>query len=369
MNLHARCLAVLCALGWGTSSALAADFDCPRVTVIVPYPAGGAADVAARLVADRLEAGLKKSFVIENRPGATGNIGTAAVVNAKPDGCTLLVNAAVLATFPSSFSKLGFDPVKDLAPIGGIGVTPTLLVAPKSLPADDLKSLVQLSRQRPDGLSFSTAGYGLLQHLAVEEMAQRTGGKFVHVVYKGGAQAATDLIAARVDFGSFAAGSVIQFVKGGELKPLAVVQPTRSDLMPEVATIAEQGLPGLDAGGRHFPPQRRTQQDRRGSGPEGAFCQYRLRPDGAHPRRRGGDHAQDRRGLGARDQAPEYQAGLTAAGIAQAILASADSCLYKPLISHADLGLTAVRWLILTARPEGAHGSAAAQPENTYVAS
>ena len=97
------------------------------------------------------------------------------MVNAKPDGCTLLVNAAVLATFPSSFSKLGFDPVKDLAPVGGIGVTPTLLVAPKSLPADDLKGLVQLSRQRPDGLSFSTAGYGLLQHLAVEEMAQRTG--------------------------------------------------------------------------------------------------------------------------------------------------------------------------------------------------
>ena len=161
MGLLLRFLAVLCALGLATSS-LAADFDCPRVTVVVPYPAGGAADVAARLVADRLELGLKKSFVIENRPGATGNIGTAAVVNAKPDGCTLLVNAAVIATFPWSFTKLGFDPVKDLAPIGGIGVTPTLLVAPKSLPADDLKGLVQLSKQRPDGLSFSTAGYGLL---------------------------------------------------------------------------------------------------------------------------------------------------------------------------------------------------------------
>jgi tripartite-type tricarboxylate transporter receptor subunit TctC len=247
MGLLLRFLAVLCALGLATSS-LAADFDCPRVTVVVPYPAGGAADVAARLVADRLELGLKKSFVIENRPGATGNIGTAAVVNAKPDGCTLLVNAAVIATFPWSFTKLGFDPVKDLAPIGGIGVTPTLLVAPKSLPADDLKGLVQLSKQRPDGLSFSTAGYGLLQHLAVEEVAQRTGAKFVHVVYKGGAQAATDLIAARVDFGSFAAGSVIQFVKEGQLKPLAVVQETRSDLLPDVAAIAEQGLPGLDAG-------------------------------------------------------------------------------------------------------------------------
>jgi tripartite-type tricarboxylate transporter receptor subunit TctC len=248
MGLLARFLAVLFALGLAATSSLAADFDCPRVTVIVPYPAGGAADVAARLVADRLELGLKKSFVIENRPGATGNIGTAAVVNARPDGCTLLVNAAVIATFPWSFTKLGFDPVKDLAPVGGIGVTPTLLVAPKSLPAGDLKGLVQLSKQRPDGLSVSTAGYGLLQHLAVEEMAQRTGAKFVHVVYKGGAQAATDLIAARLDFGSFAAGSVIQFVKEGQIKPLAVVQETRSDLVPDVATTAEQGLPGLDAG-------------------------------------------------------------------------------------------------------------------------
>ena len=106
MGLLLRFLAVLCAFGLATPS-LAADFDCPRVTVIVPYPAGGAADVAARLVADRLELGLKKSFVIENRPGATGNIGTAAVVNAKPDGCTLLVNAAVIATFPWSFTKLG----------------------------------------------------------------------------------------------------------------------------------------------------------------------------------------------------------------------------------------------------------------------
>jgi len=231
----------------GLRSAYAAWPDRP-VKLLVPFGPGGPADVIARLIGAALSERFGQSFFIENRPGATGNIGTLAVVNAKPDGCTLLINAAVIATFPASFSRLPYDPLKVLVPVGGIGVTPTLLVAAKSVPADDLKGLVQLSKERPDGLSFSTAGYGLLQHLAVEEMAQRTGGKFVHVVYKGGAQAATDLIAARVDFGSFAAGSVIQFVKGGELKPLAVVQPTRSDLMPEVATIAEQGLPGLDAG-------------------------------------------------------------------------------------------------------------------------
>jgi tripartite-type tricarboxylate transporter receptor subunit TctC len=243
-----RTLAVLMALGLYATSSFAADLDCARVTVIVPYPAGGAADVAGRLVADRMEAQLKKSFVVENRPGATGNIGTTAVVNAKPDGCTLLVNAAVIATFPSRFSKLPYDPLKDLVPVGGIGVTPTLLVAAKSVPADDLKGLVQLSRERPDGLSFSTAGYGLLQHLAVEEMAQRAGAKFMHVVYKGGAQASTDLVAARVDFGSFAAGSMIQLVRAGQLKPLGVIQERRSALVPDVPTTAEQGLPGLDAG-------------------------------------------------------------------------------------------------------------------------
>jgi tripartite-type tricarboxylate transporter receptor subunit TctC len=239
---------MLLAVGLSATSSLAADLDCARVTVIVPYPAGGAADVAGRLVADRLEAQLKKSFVVENRPGATGNIGTLAVVNAKPDGCTLLVNAAVMATFPSSFSKLPYDPLRDLVPVGGIGVTPTLLVAAKSVPADDLKGLVQLSKERPDGLSFSTAGYGLLQHLAVEEMAQRAGAKFMHVIYKGGAQASTDLVAARVDFGSFAAGSMIQLVRAGQLKPLGVIQEARSALVPDVPTTAEQGLPGLDAG-------------------------------------------------------------------------------------------------------------------------
>jgi tripartite-type tricarboxylate transporter receptor subunit TctC len=243
-----RLLGLLLAAGLGVMPSFAADFDCPRVTVIVPYPAGGAADVAGRLIAERLEPLMKKSVVVENRAGATGNIGTAAVVNAKPDGCTLFVNGAVMATFPASFSKLGYDPLKDLAPIGGIGVTPTLLVAAKSVPADDLKGLVELSKQKPDGLSFSTAGYGLLQHLAVEEMAQRTGAKFVHVVYKGGAQASTDLLTARVEFGSFAAGSVIQLVKAGQLKPLGVIQETRSALVPDVPTTAEQGLPGLDAG-------------------------------------------------------------------------------------------------------------------------
>ncbi|MFL6929725.1 MAG: Bug family tripartite tricarboxylate transporter substrate binding protein [Xanthobacteraceae bacterium] len=243
-----RLASAVAALCLTASYACAADLDCAQVKLIVPYPAGGATDVAARLVGERLEAALKKSVIIETRPGATGNIGTVAVINSKPDGCTLLVNAAVIATFPYSFNKLNYDPINDLVPVGGIGITPTLLIAAPSVAANDVNELVQLSKTRPDGVSFSTAGYGLLQHLAVEEIAQRTGAKFTHIVYKGGGQATTDLITARVDFGSFAAGTVNPFLDDGKLKALAVVQDQRSALAPKVATTAEQGLPGLDAG-------------------------------------------------------------------------------------------------------------------------
>jgi len=243
-----RVYALLAALCLGASSAPAADLDCAQVKLIVPYPAGGATDVAARLVGEGLEAQLKRSVIIETRPGATGNIGTLAVINSKADGCTLLVNAAVIATFPHSFTRLNYDPLKDLVAVGGIGVTPTMLIAAPSVAANDVKGLVQLSRDKPEGLNFSTAGYGLLQHLAVEEIAQRTGAKFTHIVYKGGGQATTDLITARVDFGSFAAGTVNPLLQDGKLKALAVVQDRRSALVPDVATTAEQGLPGLDAG-------------------------------------------------------------------------------------------------------------------------
>src|SRR6266850_1622466 len=108
-------------------------------------------------------------------------------------GASLFASSA-MATFPVSFSKLPYDPFKDLVPIGGVGMTPTLLVTASANPANDLKGLVQWSKSKPDGLNFSTAGYGLLQHLAVEEMGQRLGAKFVHVTYKGGAQASTDLV-------------------------------------------------------------------------------------------------------------------------------------------------------------------------------
>src|SRR5262245_6486322 len=144
-------LQVLC---WASSGTAAAELPCAQVRLVVPYPAGGATGVATRVVAERLEAALKTAVVGDNRGGATGNSGTVAVVNAPADGCTLLVNATIIATFPYSFSKLAYDPIKDLAPVGGVGITPTLIVAAKSVPANDIKSLVEWSKTKPDGLNY-----------------------------------------------------------------------------------------------------------------------------------------------------------------------------------------------------------------------
>ena len=247
-----RIVTAVLVLGLGIGGAAAQELPCSQVRLIVPYPAGGATDVATRVVAERLDAAMKKPFVVENRGGATGNIGTVAVVNAPADGCTLLVNATVIATFPHSFSKLAYDPHKDLAPVGGVGVTPVLVIAAPSVPANDVKGLVAWSKSKPEGLNYSTAGYGLQQHLAVEEIAQRTGAKFTHVAYRGGGTAMTDLIAARLDFGAFLAGTTKALVAEGKLKALAIVAEHRSALTPDIPTTTEQGMPGMDAAGTHF---------------------------------------------------------------------------------------------------------------------
>src|SRR5262245_1253247 len=240
------------AMGMAASTATAQELPCSQLRMIVPYPAGGATDVASRVLAERLDAALKKPVVVENRGGATGNIGTVAVVNAPADGCTVLINATVIATFPYSFSKLAYDPHKDLAPVGGVGITPVLIIAAPSVPANDIKSLVEWSKSKPEGLNYSTAGYGLQQHLAVEEIAQRTGAKVTHVAYRGGGTAMTDLISARLDFGAFLAGTTKTLINEGKLKALAIVAEKRSPLTPDISTTTEQGLPGMDAAGTHF---------------------------------------------------------------------------------------------------------------------
>jgi len=229
------------------SAASAQDLPCSPLRLVVPYPAGGATDVAARLIAERLEPALKKTVVIENRAGATGNIGTVVVVQSAPDGCTLLVNAASIATFTVSFSRPGYDAMKDLVPVGGIGLTPTMLVTATANPPNDLKALIEWGKGKPDGLTLSSAGYGLIQHLAAEEIGRRSGVKLTHILYRGGAPAMTDLVTGRVDLGSFAAGTMLPLIKERQLKAVAVIAPKRSALIPDVPTTDEQGLIGINS--------------------------------------------------------------------------------------------------------------------------
>lgn len=234
------------------NSAMSAELKCSEVRLVVPYPAGGATDVAARLLGEQLETALKKTVVVDNRPGASSNIGTLSVVRATPDGCTLLINATTIATFPWSFSKLSYDPLKDLAAVGGIGNTPTVEVTSRDGKANDIKGLVAWAKEKPDGLTFASTGYGLFPHLAAEELAQLSDAKMRHVPYKGIAQASGDLITGRVDFGSFTLGSVMSLINEGALKPLAIYADRRSELVPNIPTTVEQGLKGHDAGVRYL---------------------------------------------------------------------------------------------------------------------
>ncbi len=246
-----RYVLALVAACLGCTPTIAAELNCSQVRLIAPFGAGGSADVATRVIAERLEAVLKKTVVVENRPGATGNIGTQAVANAAPDGCTMVVNGTVIATFPYSFAQLGYDPFKDLVPVGGIGTTPNVLVSSPKLAANDVNGLVKLAKERPGGINYGTSGYGLQQHLVVEVLAQKTGAKFVQVSYKSAPAIVTDLLAERIEFGSLLIGTTKALIEDKRLKAIAVVQDKRSSLLPDVPSTAEQGFPGV-IGAVHF---------------------------------------------------------------------------------------------------------------------
>jgi len=246
-----RAISVIALAVLVSGAAQADDIKCAQIKLIAPFGAGGSADVATRVIAERLEPLLKKTVVIENRAGATGNIGTAMVATAEPDGCTLLVNGTVIATFPHSFAKLNYDPFKDLVPIGSIGTTPNVLVSGMSLAANDVNGLARLAKERPSGINYGTSGYGLQQHLVVEVLAKKTGANFVQISYKSAPAIVTDLISDRIEFGSLLIGTTKALIEDKKLKAIVVVQDTRSALLPDVPSTAEQGYPNI-IGATHF---------------------------------------------------------------------------------------------------------------------
>jgi tripartite-type tricarboxylate transporter receptor subunit TctC len=216
------------------------------IKLVVPYPAGGAADNTARILALQLGERLKQQVIVDNRPGASGTIGAAFVAKAPPDGYTLLLDATSYTVNPSLFPKLAYDPDKDLVPVSQIMQVPLLLVVPANSPFASVADVVKAAKDKPGKLSFASAGSGGAQHLAAELFAQSQKIEMTHIPYKGGAPALTDLIGGQVDLMFSATTASAAFVKGGKLKALGITSAKRLDGWPQVPTIAEGGVKGFE---------------------------------------------------------------------------------------------------------------------------
>jgi tripartite-type tricarboxylate transporter receptor subunit TctC len=228
--------------------ARAADYPIRPVTIVVAFTPGGPSDVLARIVCKRLEVLLGQPFVIENRPGAGGNIAAEVVARATPDGYTLLMgNNSILATNAALYKKLGYDAEKDFQPISLIGTQANILVVNPSVPAHSIAELIALAKTNPGKLNFASSGYGAAAHLAGELFKAEAHIDIVHVAYKGAAPALQDVIAGHVQMMFATAASVLGHIQGGALRPLAVTTLKRTALLPDIATIDELGLKGFDA--------------------------------------------------------------------------------------------------------------------------
>jgi tripartite-type tricarboxylate transporter receptor subunit TctC len=219
------------------------------IKVIVPYPPGGTSDILARALGPGMQAALGQPWVVENKPGATGNVGADFVAKSPPDGYTLLLgDIGSLAIAPSVVTTLPFDPVKDFAPVVMVAYSPHLLVVHPSVTAKDPKELIAAAKAKPDSLNFAVSGMGGANHLAGIEFAQRAGIKWTYIPYKGGSQALTDMVGGQAQVMFNGALATYPFVKDGKLKALAVSSAKRFPTMPDIPTVAEMGMPGFETG-------------------------------------------------------------------------------------------------------------------------
>ena len=226
--------------------ACAQDYPSKPIRMIVPLTAGSGADIAGRIVAKHLSEAWKQPVVVENRPGAGGQIGTQAVVKAEPDGYTLLVQSASHAANPAIYKSLPYDPLKDLIDVAFLGITPYVMVTAKGGSYPTLKALIDEAKAKPGAIPFASAGVGSSTHLAAEYFAQSAGVKMLHVPYKGSPEAIQDSMAGRTSFYMAPINTVVGQMKEGKLAALGVSSKDRSVVMPEVPTLSEQGLRGFD---------------------------------------------------------------------------------------------------------------------------
>ena len=226
----------------------AADYPSRPVTLVVAFTPGGASDVLARILGRKLEQVLGQPFVIDNRPGAGGNVAAEAVAHGAADGYTLLVgNNAIIATNAALYKKINFDSERDFAPVGLIGSQANILVVNPAVPANSLAELIALAKANPGKLNFASSGHGLAAHLAGELFKAEAKIDIVHVPYKGAAPALQDVIAGHVQMMFATASSVVPQIRDGKVRPLAVATLKRTAVLPEIATMDELGLKDFDA--------------------------------------------------------------------------------------------------------------------------
>src|SRR5450631_4215670 len=243
-------LRTICALFFSAFAALTANgqaYPAKPLRIVVPYAAGGAVDIIARIVGQPLAEQLKQPVIVENRPGASANIGMELVAKAAPDGYTLLLASNGIATNMALFPHLPFDGRRDFAPVARIGYAPLVIVVPAASPAKSLKELIAMAKAEPGKLTYASAGNGSSGHLAGELLKSTAKIDVLHVPYKGGAPAITDLLGERITFMPINPVEVIAHIRGGRLRALAVASDRRFPLLPDVPTAAEAGVPGYEA--------------------------------------------------------------------------------------------------------------------------
>lgn len=244
----ARALVVLTSVALG-ASAQAQEYPNKPVRLVLGQPAGGPTDIVARLVGQKLQDKWGQPVVIENRPGAGSNIGTELVIKAPKDGYTLLVGTVQQIVNPFLFSNVTWDPLRDLAPVSLVSKAHIVLVENPDTPAKDLKELIALAKTRKGGLAWASAGNGSTGHLTLELFKASAGVDATHVPYKGTQPALTDLLGGRVPVMFDGVITSLPHIKAGKLRPIAVASLTRSQLLPDVPTMTEAGLPGFEAVG------------------------------------------------------------------------------------------------------------------------
>jgi tripartite-type tricarboxylate transporter receptor subunit TctC len=246
-KIRALCLTVLSLCIIGVSASAAAAYPEKPVRLIVPFPAGGATDTMARLLAQALTTRLGQSVYVDNRPGSGGSIAAQAVATSAPDGYTLFFGTTgTMAINPALYKRLSYDPLRDFAPIGPMATHTNLLVVNPALPYKTVGELIAAAKAQPKKFLYGSSGNGSSSHLAGALFESAAGVQMTHVPYKGSAPALLDLQAGRIDLMLDTISTHAENVKAGKLRALGVTSPARSSLLPQVPTIAEAGVPGFD---------------------------------------------------------------------------------------------------------------------------